>query len=154
MPLKSSWTSPPFMDQVKKNGWVQIGKTQPKTSLTFSTLLWKLSQRLRYLKASLQMQITSLDFSSFTGRIAIGRVTRGQVKENMPVALCLRDGSTKKARIKELMAFEGLGKTKIKEANAGEIVAVNGIEGFEIGDTIADAENQSRFHIWRSTSRP
>ncbi len=92
-------------------------------------------------EGSLQMQITSLDFSSFTGRIAIGRVTRGQVKENMPVALCLRDGSTKKARIKELMAFEGLGKTRIKEANAGEIVAVNGIEGFEIGDTIADAEN-------------
>ena len=92
-------------------------------------------------EGSLQMQITSLDFSSFTGRIAIGRVTRGQVKENMPVSLCLRDGSIKKARIKELMAFEGLGKTKIKEASAGEIVAVNGIEGFEIGDTIADAEN-------------
>jgi GTP-binding protein len=92
-------------------------------------------------EGSLQMQITSLDFSSFTGRIAIGRVTRGQVKENMPVALCLRDGSVKKARIKELMAFEGLGKTKIKEASAGEIVAVNGIEGFEIGDTIADAEH-------------
>ena len=92
-------------------------------------------------EGSLQMQITSLDFSSFTGRIAIGRVTRGQVKENMPIALCLRDGSVKKARIKELMAFEGLGKTKIKEASAGEIVAVNGIEGFEIGDTIADAEN-------------
>ncbi|HCP40647.1 MAG TPA: translational GTPase TypA, partial [Cryomorphaceae bacterium] len=92
-------------------------------------------------EGSLQMQITSLDFSSFTGRIAIGRVTRGQVKENTPVALCLRDGSVKKVRIKELMAFEGLGKTKIKEASAGEIVAVNGIEGFEIGDTIAAAEN-------------
>lgn len=92
-------------------------------------------------EGSLQMQITSLDFSSFTGRIAIGRVTRGTIRENMPVALCLRDGSTKKARIKELMAFEGLGKSKIQEAHAGEIVAVNGIDGFEIGDTIADAEN-------------
>ena len=92
-------------------------------------------------EGTLQMQITSLDFSSFTGRIAIGRVTRGHIKENMPVSLCLRDGSIKKARIKELMAFEGLGKTKISEARAGEIVALNGIEGFEIGDTIADLEN-------------
>ncbi|MAZ96454.1 MAG: translational GTPase TypA [Flavobacteriales bacterium] len=92
-------------------------------------------------EGTLQMQITSLDFSSFTGRIAIGRVTRGRIKENMPVSLCLRDGSVRKARIKELMAFEGLGKTKISEANAGEIVALNGIEGFEIGNTIADLEN-------------
>ncbi len=88
----------------------------------------------------LQMQITSLDFSSFTGRIAIGRVTRGKITENMPIALCRRDGSVKKARIKELMTFEGLGKSKTNEAIAGEIVAVNGIDGFEIGDTIADLE--------------
>jgi GTP-binding protein len=92
-------------------------------------------------EGSLQMQITSLDFSSFTGRIAVGRVTRGTIRENMPVSLCQRDGTIKKARIKELMTFEGLGKTKTNEAHAGEIVAVNGIEGFEIGDTIADAEN-------------
>ena len=92
-------------------------------------------------EGSLQMQITSLDFSSFTGRIAVGRVTRGTLRENMPVSLCQRDGTIKKARIKELMTFEGLGKSKTNEAHAGEIVAVNGIEGFEIGDTIADAEN-------------
>jgi GTP-binding protein len=92
-------------------------------------------------EGSLQMQITSLDFSSFTGRIAVGRVTRGTIRENMPVSLCQRDGTIKKARIKELMTFEGLGKSKTGEAHAGEIVAVNGIEGFEIGDTIADAEN-------------
>ena len=92
-------------------------------------------------EGSLQMQITSLDFSSFTGRIAVGRVTRGTIRENMPVSLCQRDGTIKKARIKELMTFEGLGKSKTSEAHAGEIVAVNGIEGFEIGDTIADAEN-------------
>lgn len=91
-------------------------------------------------EGSLQMQITSLDFSSFTGRIAVGRVTRGTIRENMPVSLCQRDGTIKKARIKELMTFEGLGKSKTNEAHAGEIVAVNGIEGFEIGDTIADAE--------------
>ena len=92
-------------------------------------------------EGSLQMQITSLDFSSFTGRIAVGRVTRGTIRENMPVSLCQRDGTIKKARIKELMTFEGLGKSKTNEAHAGEIVAVNGIEGFEIGDTISDAEN-------------
>jgi len=92
-------------------------------------------------EGSLQMQITSLDFSSFTGRIAVGRVTRGRIRENMPVSLCQRNGTIKKARIKELMTFEGLGKSKTTEAHAGEIVAVNGIEGFEIGDTIADAEN-------------
>jgi len=92
-------------------------------------------------EGSLQMQITSLDFSSFTGRIAVGRVTRGTIRENMPVSLCQRDGTIKKARIKELMTFEGLGKSKTNEAHAGEIVAINGIEGFEIGDTIADAEN-------------
>jgi len=92
-------------------------------------------------EGSLQMQITSLDFSSFTGRIAVGRVTRGTIRENMPVSLCQRDGTIKKVRIKELMTFEGLGKSKTSEAHAGEIVAVNGIEGFEIGDTIADAEN-------------
>ncbi len=92
-------------------------------------------------EGSLQMQITSLDFSSFTGRIAVGRVTRGTIREDMPVSLCQRDGTIKKARIKELMTFEGLGKSKTNEAHAGEIVAVNGIEGFEIGDTIADAEN-------------
>ena len=92
-------------------------------------------------EGTLQMQITSLDFSSFTGRIAVGRVTRGTIRENMPVSLCQRDGTVKKARIKELMTFEGLGKSKTTEARAGEIVAINGIEGFEIGDTIADAEN-------------
>ena len=92
-------------------------------------------------EGTLQMQITSLDFSSFTGRIAVGRVTRGTIRENMPVSLCQRDGTIKKARIKELMTFEGLGKSKTNEAHAGEIVAVNGIEGFEIGDTIADADN-------------
>ena len=91
-------------------------------------------------EGNLQIQITSLDFSSFTGRIAVGRVNRGSVKENMPVTLCRRDGSVKKARIKELFAFEGLGKTKISEAAAGELVAITGLEGFEIGDTIADAE--------------
>ncbi|MEY4382630.1 MAG: hypothetical protein RI995_172 [Bacteroidota bacterium] len=88
-----------------------------------------------------QMQITSLDYSSFVGRIAVGRVERGTLEENMQIALCKADGSIKKMRIKELHVFEGLGKVKVSSVSAGEICAVTGIEDFEIGDTIADAEN-------------
>ena len=88
-----------------------------------------------------QMLITSLDFSSYTGRIAIGRLHRGILKENMPVALCKRDGSIKKARIKELNVFEGMGRRKVAEVQAGDICAIVGLEGFEIGDTVADQEN-------------
>ncbi len=88
-----------------------------------------------------QMLITSLDFSSFTGRIAIGRLQRGTLKEGMQVALVKRDGSIKKTRIKELFTFEGLGKLKVKEVVAGDICALVGLEGFEIGDTVADIEN-------------
>ena len=92
-------------------------------------------------EGNLQLQITSLAFSSFTGRIAIGRIKRGSIKENMQIALCKRDGTIKKAKIKELMVFEGLGKSKVADADAGEIVAVSGLEDFEIGDTIASVEN-------------
>ncbi|MCF1750747.1 translational GTPase TypA [Mariniradius sediminis] len=92
-------------------------------------------------EGSLQMQITSLDYSSFVGRIAIGRVHRGVIKEGAQVSLCKADGVIKKARIKELHVFEGLGKNKVTEVQAGDICAVTGIEDFEIGDTIADIEN-------------
>ncbi len=88
-----------------------------------------------------QMLITSLDFSSFTGRIAIGRLQRGVLKEGMNVSLVKRDGSIKKSRIKELHTFEGLGRRKVDMIEAGDICAVVGLEGFEIGDTIADFEN-------------
>ena len=90
---------------------------------------------------TLQMQITSLDYSSFVGRIAIGRVARGMIKENMPVSLMKKDGKIVKSRIKELYTFEGLGKIRVEEVHNGDICAVVGIEGFEIGDTIADFEN-------------
>ncbi|WP_373055954.1 translational GTPase TypA [Zunongwangia sp. H14] len=93
------------------------------------------------LEGSPQMLITSLDFSSFTGRIAIGRLQRGTLKENQQVSLVKRDGSVKKTRIKELHTFEGLGRRKIEEVQAGDICAIVGLEGFEIGDTVADAEN-------------
>ena len=89
----------------------------------------------------LQMQITSLDFSSFVGRIAIGRVFQGTIKEGDAVALSKRDGSFKRTRVKELSVFEGLGRAKVTEVMSGDICAVVGLEGFEIGDTITDAEN-------------
>lgn len=88
-----------------------------------------------------QMLITSLDFSSFTGRIAIGRLQRGTLTEGMQVSLVKRDGSISRSRIKELHIFEGLGRKKVAEVNAGDICAIVGLEGFEIGDTIADLEN-------------
>jgi GTP-binding protein len=88
-----------------------------------------------------QMLITSLDFSSFTGRIAIGRLERGVLKEGMPISLVKRDGKVIKSRIKELHTFEGLGRKKVEEVIAGDICAIIGVEGFEIGDTIADFEN-------------
>jgi GTP-binding protein len=94
-----------------------------------------------YHEGTLQMQITSLDFSSFVGRIAIGRVYRGNIRENMPVSLVKRDGKIVKSRIKELYVFEGLGRAKVAEVKSGDLCAVTGIDGFEIGDTIADFEN-------------
>ncbi len=92
-------------------------------------------------EGTLQIQITSLDYSSFIGRIAVGRIYRGVIKENMPVSVVKRDGKIQKSRIKELFVFEGLGKMKVSEAETGDICAFTGIEGFEIGDTVADFEN-------------
>lgn len=89
----------------------------------------------------LQLQITSLDYSSFLGRIAIGKVTRGTIKEGQPFQLCRLDGTLSKGRVKELYTFEGMGKKKVTEVAAGDICAVVGVEGFNIGETIADFEN-------------
>ncbi len=89
-----------------------------------------------------QLLITSLEFSSYVGRIAVGKLTRGTLRSGMPVTLAKRDGETLvKTRIKELMVFEGLGKTKVEQVECGEICALVGIDGFEIGDTICDFEN-------------
>ena len=92
-------------------------------------------------EGTLQMQITSLDYSKFLGRIAVGKVTRGVIKEGDWIALAKPDGTSKKHKIKELYTFTGLGKVKATEVKAGDICAVVGIDGFQIGDTIADAEN-------------
>ncbi len=92
-------------------------------------------------EGTVQMQITSLDFSSFIGRIAIGRVARGTITNGQPISLVKRDGTIQKSRIKELYVFSGLGKMKAESVECGDICAVVGVDGFEIGDTIADFEN-------------
>ena len=88
-----------------------------------------------------QMLITSLDFSSYVGRIAVGRVHRGTLREGMDIALCKKDGSVKKQRIKELHTFEGMGRKKVSEVSSGDICAIVGLEDFEIGDTVSTIEN-------------
>ncbi|HRP89338.1 MAG TPA: translational GTPase TypA [Edaphocola sp.] len=92
-------------------------------------------------EGNLQLQITSLDYSSFLGRIAIGRVNRGVIKEGQNIQLCKLDGTLERNKVKELYVFEGMGKKKVSEVKAGDICAVVGIEGFNIGETIADFEN-------------
>jgi GTP-binding protein len=126
-----------------KQGWMGPDWKNPTNDITYllDTIIDFFPEAPRQ-EGSLQMQITSLDYSSFVGRIAVGRIHRGEVKENMPVSLVKRDGSIIKSRVKELFTFEGLGKVKATEPiKSGEIVAITGIEGFEIGDTIADFEN-------------
>ena len=125
-----------------KMGW--MGRDWKNPTTDFTTLLDDIITEIpepHVEIGNLQMQITSLDYSSFTGRIAIGRILRGNIKVNQPISLVKRDGSIQKSRVKELYTFEGLGKLKVEEAFAGDICAIMGIEGFEIGDTVADFEN-------------
>ena len=125
-----------------KMGW--MGRDWKNPTTDFTSLLDDIISGIPapvVKEGSLQMQITSLDFSTFTGRIAIGRILRGSIRVNQPVSIVKRDGSIQKSRIKELYTFEGLGKMKVEEVGAGDICAVMGIDGFEIGDTIADFEN-------------
>jgi len=125
-----------------KQGWMGSDWKTPTEDITYllDTIIEKIPEAPKR-EGTLQLQITSLDYSSFIGRIAIGRVYRGTIKENMPVSVVKRDGSIVKSRIKELFVFDGLGKTKVTEVVAGDICAFTGIEGFEIGDTVSDFEN-------------
>lgn len=125
-----------------KQGWMGPDYKTPTEDITYllDTIIEKIPEAPKR-EGTLQLQITSLDYSSFIGRIAIGRVYRGMIKENMPVSVVKRDGSIVKSRIKDLFVFDGLGKTKVTEVVAGDICAFTGIEGFEIGDTVADFEN-------------
>ena len=125
-----------------KQGWMGSDYKTPTTDVTYllDTILENIPTAPER-EGTLQIQITSLDYSSFIGRIAVGRVFRGKMKENMPVSVVKRDGSIQKSRIKELFIFEGLGKVKVTEVQTGDICAFTGIEGFEIGDTVADFES-------------
>lgn len=138
----------PVLYGSSKQGW--MGKDWKKPEADFSSLLDAILEEIPpapYYEGTLQMQVTSLDYSSFVGRIAIGRVARGIIRENQPVSLMKKDGSIVKSRVKELYTFEGLGKIKATEVKAGDICAVVGIEGFEIGDTIADFENPEQLAV-------
>ncbi|HVM87499.1 MAG TPA: translational GTPase TypA [Puia sp.] len=124
-----------------KNGWFNSKNEQ---CADISPLLDGILQYVpapRVSEGTLQMQITSLDYSSFLGRIAVGKVARGTIKENQQITLMQTDGTNKKMKVKELYTFMGMGKAKATEVNAGDICAVVGLEDFNIGDTIADAEN-------------
>jgi GTP-binding protein len=124
-----------------KNGWFNSSLTQIDNIFPLLDGVLEHIPAPTVSEGALQMQITSLDYSSFLGRIAIGKVQRGTIKENQQIALMQADGTIKKMRIKELYVFEGMGKKKVSEVIAGDLCAVVGLDEFNIGDTIADAEN-------------
>lgn len=130
----------PIMFGSGKNGW--FGPDWKTNTGTIEPLLDLILEKVPPAPVNegpLQMQVTSLDFSNYVGRIAIGRIFRGEAKENQAVVLIKRDGSEVKGRIKEVHTFSGLGRKKVDSAGSGDIVALVGLEGFDIGDTIADA---------------
>ncbi|MBV6484238.1 MAG: GTP-binding protein TypA/BipA [Flavobacteriales bacterium] len=125
-----------------KQGWMSTDHEKPTTNII--PLLDAIIENIPeapYVAGTPQMQITSLDYSKFVGRIAIGRIFRGDLEENKDYILCKNGGVKKKVRIKELFVFEGMGKTKVSKARSGDICAIVGIDDFEIGDTVADLTN-------------
>lgn len=132
----------PTMYGSSKQGWMSTDWQKPTENLIplFETII-NYFPEAPALEGTPQMQITSLDYSSYTGRIAIGRLLRGTIKEGMPVSLVKRNGKVLKSRIKELYTFEGLGRKRVTEVGSGDICAIFGIEDFEIGDTVADFDN-------------
>ncbi|CAM1365397.1 GTP-binding protein TypA/BipA [Tenacibaculum sediminilitoris] len=125
-----------------KNGWMSTDWQDPKEDIIdLLDAVIETIPEAPYREGSTQMQITSLDYSSFKGRIAIGRVYRGDLERNKDYMLCKADGTTKKVRIKELHIFEGMGKAEAEQVRSGDICAVTGLDDFEIGDTIADLED-------------
>ena len=125
-----------------KNNWMSEDWQAPTDSLTplLDTIVKHIPAPEK-LEGTPQMLITSLDYSAYTGRIAVGRVHRGTLKEGMNITLAKRDGTLVKSKIKELNTFEGLGRKKVESVSSGDICAIIGVEGFEIGDTICDFEN-------------
>ena len=125
-----------------KQGWMSRDWKQPTSDITalLDTILEEIPAP-EMVEGTPQMLISSLEYSPYVGRIAVGRITRGSLKTGMNVSLCKRYDVVEKSKIKQLMVFEGLGKANVDEVGCGDICAVVGIEGFEIGDTIADFEN-------------
>jgi GTP-binding protein len=124
-----------------KQGWMNTSLTETDNILPLLDAILEHVPEPKVNEGYSQMQITSLDYSSFLGRIAVGKVARGSIKENQQIALMQADGAIKKMKIKELYVFEGMGKKKAAEVFAGDICAVVGLDDFNIGDTIADVEN-------------
>ncbi len=124
-----------------KNGWMNTSLEETDNIFPLLDTILEKVPPPSTAEGTLQMQITSLDYSSFLGRIAVGKVARGTIKENQPLSLMKLDGTAQRSRVKELYVFEGLGKKKVTEVSAGDICAVVGIEGFNIGETLADFEN-------------
>ena len=125
-----------------KNGWMSEDWRKPTDNICY--LLDSIVENIpapEQLEGTPQMLITSLDYSNYTGRIAVGRVHRGTLREGMNITVAHRDGSQEKTRIKELHTFTGMGRQRITEVSSGDICAIVGLEHFEIGDTICDAEN-------------
>lgn len=125
-----------------KQGWMSTDWQQPSDNIL--PVLDAIIEHIpapEILEGAPQMLITSLDYSSYVGRIAVGRVHRGTLREGMEIALCKKDGSISRQRIKELHVFEGMGRKRVESVSSGDICALVGIEGFEIGDTVADVEN-------------
>ncbi len=130
-----------------KNGWFNDSLTETEDIFPLMDGIIKYVPAPKVNEGYLQMQITSLDYSSFLGRIAIGKVTRGSIKESQSIALMQADGTIKRSRVKELYVFEGMGKRKVQEVIAGDLCAVVGLDDFNIGDTIADIENPEALPI-------
>lgn len=130
-----------------KQGWFNTSLTQTEDITPLMDMIIEKVPEPKISEGNLQLQITSLDYSTFLGRIAIGKVTRGTIKENQPVMLCKADGTMVRSRVKELYVFEGMGKKKVSEVVAGDLCAVVGIEDFQIGETIADFENPEALEI-------
>ncbi|CAN5863497.1 translational GTPase TypA [soil metagenome] len=130
-----------------KNGWMNTSLTETDNILPLLDAILEFVPEPKVNEGPSQMQITSLDYSSFLGRIAVGKVARGSIKESQQIALMQADGTVKKMKIKELYVFEGMGKKKVTEVFAGDICAVVGLDDFNIGDTISDVENQEALPV-------
>lgn len=130
-----------------KQGWYNTSLTPANDMTALMDTIIEHVPEPQVNEGNLQLQITSLDYSSFLGRIAIGKITRGSIKEGQNIQLCKLDGSTVRNKVKELYTFEGMGKKKVEEVKAGDICAVVGIDDFQIGETIADFDNPEALPI-------